>query len=93
MKTAYELAMERLNKATPATKLTAEQKQRLAELDSQCAAKVAEREITLNGEIAKEEARGNFEEVEKLRARLADERRSIQAELEAKKELVRKGKG
>jgi len=93
MKSAYELAMERLNKATPTVKLTADQKKRLAELDSKYAAKVAEREITLNGEIAKAEAKGDLEELEKMRARLADERKSLHAELETKKELVRKGKG
>ena len=51
MKTAYELAMERLNKTTPPQKkLTAAQKKQLAELDSQYAAKVAEREIFLKGQ-------------------------------------------
>lgn len=91
MKTAYELAMERLNKATPTVKLNVEQKKRLAELDSKHAAKIAEREITLNGEIAKAEAQGDLEELEKLRTRLAEERKAIQAELEARKERVRQG--
>ena len=53
MKSSYELAMERLNKNAPAVKLTAKQKQELAELDSRYAAKIAEREIALNGEIAR----------------------------------------
>ena len=44
MKTAYELAMERLNQTAPATKMTGVQKKQLAELDSKYAAKIAERE-------------------------------------------------
>ena len=49
MKSSYELAMERLNKTAPAKKLTTEQKQQLAEIDSQYAAKIAEREIFEGG--------------------------------------------
>jgi len=46
MKSAYELAMERLNKASPAEKpLTAEKKARLAEIDRLYKGKLAEREI------------------------------------------------
>ena len=41
MKTAYELAMERLAKAAPATKLTGTQKKQLAELNARYAAKIA----------------------------------------------------
>jgi hypothetical protein len=86
MKSAYELAMSRLEKSAPTTKLNAEQKKQLAELDAQYAAKIAGREIALNGEIAKAE---NFETEESLREQLVNERRKIQAELEEKKEQVR----
>ncbi len=41
MKSAYELAMERLKKAAPTVKLSAAQKKDLAELDSQYTAKIA----------------------------------------------------
>ena len=43
MKSAYELAMERLNKTAPVVKVTGAQKKQLAELDSKYAAKIAER--------------------------------------------------
>jgi hypothetical protein len=89
MKTAYELAMERLNKASPAIKLTANQKKQLAELDSKYAAKIAEREITLKGEIQKATAQGDLENVEKLEQQLMKERKSLQAELEEKKQALR----
>ena len=89
MKTAYELAMERLSKNSPMVKLTAEQKKELAELESKCAAKIAERELFIKGEIEKAIGRGEFEEVEKLEKQLVSDRKSLRAELEAKKAKVR----
>jgi septin family protein len=91
MKTAYELAMERLNRAAPTIKFTAAQKKQLAELDAQCAAKIAGREIALKDEIAKVAASGDAEKVEALQQQLVKERKSLQAELEEKKERVRQG--
>jgi hypothetical protein len=87
MKTAYELAMERLNKTAPAKKMSETQKQELAELDSKYAAKIAEREIALKDEIAK--AAGDFEKMETLQQQLLAERKKLQAELDEKKEQVR----
>ena len=91
MKTAYELAMERLSKTAPAVKLTDVQKRQLAELDSKYAAKVAEREIALKDEIAKVNAAGDSEKVEALQQHLVAERKKLQAELEGKKEQARRG--
>jgi hypothetical protein len=90
MKSSYELAMERLNKVAPANKLTAEQKRQLAELDSKYTAKIAEREIALNGEIAK--AANDFQKEESLREQLMTDRKKLQAELEEKKEQIRSAK-
>lgn len=90
MKTAYELAMERLNKSAPAKKMSAAQKQELAELDSKYAAKTAEREIALQDEIARAEAAGDLEKVGKLREQWVTERAKLKAELEGKKEQVRR---
>jgi hypothetical protein len=89
MKSSYELAMERLNKIAPASKLTGAQKKQLAELDSQYAAKIAGREIALQDEIAGATASGDLEKAETLRQQLVKERKSLQAELEGKKESVR----
>jgi hypothetical protein len=89
MKSSYELAMERLNKIKPASKLTAAQKQQLAELDSRYAAKIAGREIALQDEIAKATAAGDLEKAEALQRQLVKERKALQAELEEKKERVR----
>jgi LPS O-antigen subunit length determinant protein (WzzB/FepE family) len=89
MKSSYELAMERLNKTSPTLKLTAEQKKQIAELDSKYAAKIAEREISLNDEIAKATAAEDSEKADQLRNELNAGRRKLQAELEEKKERVR----
>ena len=89
MKSSYELAMERLNKTAPASKVTAAQKQQLAELDSKYAAKIAGREIALQNEISKAMVAGDSEKADTLRQQLVHERKSLQAELEAKKEQVR----
>ena len=92
MKSAYELAMERLNKTSPTVKLTAGQKKQLAELDSRYAAKIAEREIALKSEIDKATAGGDAENAGKLHQQLVDDRKKLQSELEDKKDQVRKGK-
>jgi hypothetical protein len=91
MKSAYELAMERLSKSAPAVKLTSEQKKQLAELDSRYSAKIAEREIFLKDERAAAAAKGEFEAVAQLEKQLVSTRKSLQSELEEKKEKVRKG--
>ena len=93
MKSAYELAMERLNKQSPSVKLTDDQKKKLAELDSKYAAKIAEREIFLKDELAKAAAKGDFEAVEQLEKQIVSEKKSIAAELEEKKEQVRQVRG
>jgi hypothetical protein len=90
MKSAYELAMERLNKTAPATKLTAAQKKQLAELDAKYAAKVAEKEISIRDDMGKASSAGEFEKVEQLQQQLVVERKNLQADLEEKKEGIRR---
>jgi len=89
MKSAYELAMERLQKQSPAAKLTADQKAKIAELDSVYKAKKAERQLFLQGEIAKAEAQGDHVGVDELKQQLSRDLRRIDEELESKKEKVR----
>lgn len=89
MKTAYELAMERLNKTAPTVKLTDDQKKRLAELDAEYKAKIADREIFLAGKMDQARAAGDWEALEQLEKQLASNRKSLHAELEAKKEKIR----
>jgi len=89
MKTSYELAMERLSKSAPTVKLTDDQKKQLADLDSQCAAKIAERELFLKGEIVKAVDKGDGEAFEQLEKQLVSDRKSIRADFEEKKDKVR----
>jgi len=93
MKSAYELAMERLNKTSPTVKLTNEQKKQLADLESQCAAKIAERELFLKGELAKAIDKGDAEAMEQLEKQLISERKSIRAQFDEKKDKVRQESG
>jgi hypothetical protein len=89
MKSAYELAMERLEKQSPTAKLTEAQKEQIAEVDSTYKAKVAEREVFLRDQITKAQAAGKFDEVTELEDQLSRELRRLQNDCEAKKEKVR----
>lgn len=92
MKSSYELAMERLNKKSPTVKLNDEQKRKLAELDALCASKIAEREIFLNGEMAKARENGDFEAYQSLERQLTADRNNLRADLDEKKNKIREGK-
>ena len=89
MKSAYELAMERLEKKAPSLSLTPEQKQQLAEIESTFKARIAEKELFLKDQIAKAQASGNVEEAESLQKQLAIEIRRLQEDAEAKKKKLR----
>lgn len=90
MKSSYELAMERLQKQSPTVALTDAQKAEIAELDSLCRAKLAEKELFLGDLITKARTAGNLSEIESLTKQLAYETTAIREEFEAKKEKVRK---
>jgi hypothetical protein len=91
MKSAYELAMERLNRTAPTVKTSAAQKKALAELDSQYAARIAGRELALKDHAAQAAAGGEAEKMEQFAQQLVIERKKLQAELEEKKDAVRSG--
>jgi hypothetical protein len=79
--------MERLNKTAPTVKLSATQKKEIAELESQCAAKIAAREIALASEL--EKTNDDFEKEAELREQFTTDRKKFLAELEEKKARVR----
>ena len=89
MKSAYELAMERLEKQSPTAKLNEEQKAAIAEIDSTYKAKIAEREVFLKDQIAKAQANGKWDEVPELEQELARDIRRLNEDCEAKKAKVR----
>lgn len=92
MKSAYELAMERLAKSDPEANkpLTAEKKARLAEIDSVFKGKIAEREIFLQQQLDAALAAGKYEDVEQLRTQMKSERARLEEEREEEKERVRR---
>ena len=89
MKSAYELAMERLEKTQPSVALSEDQKKQLADVDSTYRAKIAERELVLRDEIRKAQTAGNLEDVEKLEKQLTSEIARLRTDCEAKKEKLR----
>jgi hypothetical protein len=94
MKSAYELAMERLAKSDPdaGKPLTAEKKARLAEIDAVYKGKIAEREIFLKQQLDTAMAEGKYEEIEKIKKQMAGERARLEEEREDEKERVRREK-
>jgi hypothetical protein len=89
MKSAYELAMERLAKNQPIVTLTDDQKKQLADVDSTFKARIAEKELFLKDQIRTAQSAGKFEEMESLEKQLASEIRHLQEDCEAKKEKLR----
>jgi len=89
MKSAYELAMERLEKASPSVALSEEQKKELVEIDSTYRAKIAEKELFLKEQIRKAQSAGKLEDAESLEKQLASEIRRLQEDCEAKKQKMR----
>lgn len=91
MKSAYDLAMERLQKTDPnaVTSLTDEQRNRLAEIETEYKAMIAEREVFLMGKLQEAETGGDATAVEQIRQQIANERARLEEERDAKKEAVR----
>ena len=81
--------MERLEKESPTKEISDELKAKLAELSKVFEAKIADREVFLNSEIAKAELAGEFEAIEQLNKQLASDRKVLEAELKKKKNELR----
>src|SRR3954466_16281645 len=89
MKSAYELAMERLQKTSPSLSLTEEQKKELAEIDSKYRAKIAEKELFLKHSAQKARAEGKADDIDSLEKQLASDVRRLGEECGAAKEKLR----
>lgn len=85
MKSAYELAMGRLEKAAPAVALTNEQKAKLAEVDSEVNARIAEKKIFLEDQIAKSAPHDR----EEIQRQLVSEIARLEEKREREKEKIR----
>jgi hypothetical protein len=89
MKSAYELAMERLERQAPTRQLSEKQKSEIAEIESTYRARLAERELFLKGEIAKSLAAGKIDEADSLQKQLAMDTRRLNEECETRKAKAR----
>lgn len=94
MKSAYELAMERLRESDPleSIQLTEGQKEELADIDNKYKAKIAAQRISFEQKIKEAQTHGDF----KTAATLGEERRTtlkkLEEERDSAKNLVRQGK-
>ncbi len=93
MKSAYELAMERLQGDDPQDRpaVTEEQKQALAEIDRKYAAKIAEREVFLQSKLAAYKRQHDAESVTQLKEQLINERKRLEEERDRAKDKLRAG--
>jgi len=85
MKSAYELAMSRFEKSSPAVLLTLDQKQQIAEVDSAINAKIAEKKIFLEDQIAK----APYQERDALERQLVSEIARLEEKRERDKDKIR----
>lgn len=91
MKSAYELAMERLSKSDPSSSkpLTAAKRAKLAGIDTVYKGKIAEREIFLRQQLEKALTGQNAEEVANISKQIASEKTRLEEDREAEKDKVR----
>lgn len=91
MKSAYELAMERLQQDEPSTlrPLTEAQKTALAEVEAKFRARKAEREIFLEKQILDARRTGDRNELAMIEQQLRNERTRLDEECEAAKNKIR----
>ena len=89
MKSAYELAMERMGDDGDNKPLTDEQKEQIAEIESKYKAKIAERKIFLEKSLSDAIEQQDPEEAEKNRRQLAVETARLEDKAEAEKEKIR----
>jgi len=91
MKSAYELAMQRLKaKDSPDRReLNQEQKTEIAKVNEKYTAKAAERQIFLQKQMTEAEMAGNYDEVQALQKQLRSELDVIEEDKETAKETIR----
>ncbi|MFP6854687.1 MAG: ComEC/Rec2 family competence protein, partial [Opitutales bacterium] len=91
MKSAWELAMERLDAEDPdvGKTLTEEKKTELAAIDTKYSAKIAERKIFLEKALNEAIEQSDLEEIGNLQRQIADETTRLEEERERAKEKAR----
>jgi len=90
MKSAYEIAMGRLEAQAPSISLTEEQKERIARIEAKCRADIAAKELLLQGEIEKARAASDADQIAQLQRQFAEEVRRFEEKREKEKDAVRR---
>ena len=94
MKSAYELAMERLRQEQgDPTPLSDDQKNRLAAITQEYKAKIVEKEMAMRPQIEAALIQGEVPEAEKVRDALAAEITRLREQEEAAREAIRQEGG
>ena len=89
MKSAYELAMERLSKTAPSKSLTTAQKAELAELESLYKSRFAQLDLRTQDALAAAREAGDVDKLELIRTHFLKEKAQLESEHEAKRARVR----
>ena len=89
MKSAYELAMERLEKESPQESLTEEKKELISEIEKKYSAKIAEREVFLRSKIEESLSEGQIQDAQEIEDELNRELKSLRMRCESETEKVR----
>jgi hypothetical protein len=86
MKSAYEIAMEKLEKESgPTRKLTDEQRARIAEIEKRFEAQAAEQRLAYQGKMG---TATSYEELEQLKKELAESIAALEAKRDREKDEV-----
>lgn len=85
MKSAYELALERLERSSgPTRKLTEEQKRAIVEIEKKYAAKIAEKRIEFEGRLA----RAGPDQADALQKEIAEIITSLETQRDIEKDAI-----
>ena len=95
LKSAWEIALEKMQgrEDMAVEKLNEEQKQAIGAIRKKYQARVAEVEISTQSQIKKAFESGAYDEVEKVRAHLVDEKQRLNREMEKEIENARQSGG
>lgn len=89
LKSAYEIAMEKTGGS--GAKLSSKQKERIADVDSRCAAQIAEARIMFDEKLTAARGAGDAEAGRILSDQLAQEIARIETRRDREKEKIREG--
>lgn len=89
MKSAYELAMERMEKEQGKGKsLSDKERTAIADIDKKYEAKIAEKKLEYEPTLAQLQAAGAFDEVENVRKKMREEVAELEAARDSEKDAI-----